>query len=185
MHPQLQAIADEFRSAQRRLHRLAGELPDEHWVRRPAPDRWSPAECVEHLNLTTEAFLPPLRRVVEEARRRGILGEGPFRRDPIGWLLWRVMAPPVRVMRVKTGPSFIPTGGHSPAELRARFDALQDEQLACLSAADGLDLQRLRMRSPFDGRVQYNLYAAFSILPRHQERHIWQAERAHGHAAGP
>jgi len=25
--------------------------------------------------------------------------------------------------------------------------------------------------------VRYNLYACFTILPRHQHRHLWQAER--------
>lgn len=178
MVPQLQAIADEFRAAQRRLHRLAHDLPDGGWTERPEPGRWSVAECVEHLNLTAEAFLPPLRQAVDDGRRRGVLGNGPYRRDPIGWLLWRVMAPPVRLMRARTGAGFVPTGNVAPAELLARFDRLQEEQLACLADADGLDLQRLRIRSPFDGRASYNLYAAFSILPRHQERHIWQAERA-------
>lgn len=177
MHPQLQAIADEFRAAQRRLHRLAHDVPDERWAVRPAPERWSPAECVEHLNLTAEAFLPPLREAIEEGRRNGIEGTGPYRRDPIGWLLWKVMPPPVRRMR-KTGAAFVPTAGRSPTEIRARFDALQQQQIDCLASADGLDLQRLKLRSPFDGRVHYNLYSALSILPRHQERHIWQAERA-------
>ena len=184
MTPQLQAIADELRAAQRRLHRLAHDVPPERWRRRPAPDRWSVGECVEHLNLTGEAYIPLLRAAIEEGRAGGLTGSGPFRRDPLGWLLWRIMAPPVRFMRTKTAAPFVPTGGRSAAELVARFDALQEGQLECVRAADGLALDRIRVSSPFDPRASYNLYAAFSILPRHQERHIWQAERAAGQPAG-
>jgi hypothetical protein len=28
--------------------------------------------------------------------------------------------------------------------------------------------------------VRYNLYSCFTILPRHQHRHLWQAERVWG-----
>ena len=33
------------------------------------------------------------------------------------------------------------------------------------------------MTSPFNARMRYNLYAGFSTLPRHQHRHLQQAER--------
>jgi hypothetical protein len=33
--------------------------------------------------------------------------------------------------------------------------------------------------SPFAPGVRYNLYSTLSILPRHQERHLWQAEQVH------
>lgn len=50
--------------------------------------------------------------------------------------------------------------------------------------ADGLPPGCLRIASPFDARLRYNLYSALSILPRHQRRHLWQAERALEAAAG-
>jgi len=43
--------------------------------------------------------------------------------------------------------------------------------------ADGLPVDRIRIASPFDARLKYSLYAALTILPRHQHRHLWQAER--------
>ena len=47
MHPQLELIADEYRSAQRRLHDLLRTVPVERWSKRAHPDRWSVAECVD------------------------------------------------------------------------------------------------------------------------------------------
>jgi hypothetical protein len=43
--------------------------------------------------------------------------------------------------------------------------------------ADGLPLTAVRVTSPFNPRARHNLYACFTILPRHQHRHLWQAER--------
>jgi hypothetical protein len=60
----------------------------------------------------------------------------------------------------------------------AEFDRLQEEQIAFVRQADGLPLGRVKIISPFNARLRYNLFACFSILPRHQHRHLRQAERA-------
>ncbi len=60
----------------------------------------------------------------------------------------------------------------------AEFSQLQSEIIACVRAADGLPIDRVTVRSPFDGRVKCNLYAALTLIPRHQQRHALQAERA-------
>jgi hypothetical protein len=39
-----------------------------------------------------------------------------------------------------------------------------------------LPLHRVRITSPFNSKLRYNVYAALVLLPRHQERHINQAE---------
>ena len=58
-----------------------------------------------------------------------------------------------------------------------RFDYLQGELLVRLDRANGLALDRLFVISPFNARFNYNLYSAFRLLPVHQRRHLWQAER--------
>lgn len=177
LHPQLVTILEELRAARARLHRLAAEVPAEQWARRTDPDRWSVAECVEHLNLTGRAYLPLLRGAVDRAREIGGPAPRRYRRDPVGWLLWKTMGPPVR-FRVRTTAEFVPGAEPDREALIAEFDRLQEEQIRLTEAADGLPLHRVRVRSPFDPRVRYNAYSCFSILPAHQHRHLWQAERA-------
>jgi hypothetical protein len=36
----------------------------------------------------------------------------------------------------------------------------------------------VRVRSPFTDRVTYDVYSALLLLPRHQHRHLQQAELA-------
>ena len=174
MHPQLRDVADELVAAQTHLHRLADTTAPELWSVRADPDRWSAAECVAHLNLTAQAFLPLIRRALEEAAALGGGAPRRLRRDLAGWMLWRTAAPPVR-FRVRTTAQFVPTAAEPLSSLLATFDRLQAEQLECLRQADGRPIHRVKITSPFDPRLRYNLYACFTVLPRHQERHIWQA----------
>lgn len=186
MHPQLQLIADEYRGAQRRLYDLVRAIPAERWGRRSDPDGWSVAECVAHLNLTSAAYLPLLEEALERARAGKATAPAParYRRDPVGWLLWKMMGPPVRV-RTKTIARFLPSGAVAPSILIEEFDRLQTAQLASVAMADGLPLESVRVTSPFNARVRYNLYSCFTILPRHQHRHLWQAEQVWAEASEP
>jgi hypothetical protein len=72
---------------------------------------------------------------------------------------------------------FLPSSAVAPSILIEEFDRLQTAQLESVARADGLPLEQVRMTSPLNARVRYNLYSCFTILPRHQHRHLWQAER--------
>jgi DinB superfamily len=176
VRPELQAVLDEFEAASSRLQSLCHRAPAEQWARRPAPDRWSIGECVAHLNLTSAGMLPRLRSGLDEARRSGHAAAARYRRDPIGWLIWRTQGPPPK-RKFKTAASFVPRAARPMAELVAEFHDLQAQQMALVREADGLPITRVRMTSPFDSRVKYNLFSALTILPRHQHRHLWQAEQ--------
>src|SRR5687767_5436378 len=100
MHPQLEQIIEEFESAERRLHSLIQGTPRELWTKRPEPGRWSMSECVKHLNLTSEAYLPILRDSVDQARKLRASPPRRYRRDFAGWALWKMSGAPVRFSRV-------------------------------------------------------------------------------------
>jgi hypothetical protein len=128
------------------------------------------------VNLTSRAFLPLVRDAIAQARQWPADGSRRYRRDFFGWLLWRMSGPPVRI-RTKTAAPFVPTGNEPPDLLISAFEELQDRQLDCVRDCSGLAIDRVKITSPFDARVKYNLYACLTILPRHQHRHLWQAER--------
>ena len=179
MHPQLAAIAAEFETALRRLRQLAQDTPGSWWTKRADPARWSIGECVAHLNLTSRTYLPLMRQALDEGRALPRSSGHPsrYRRDFVGWMLWRTQGPPVRFGKVRTTAQFIPSAEAPRQETLAEFERLQAEQVECVREAEGLPLGKLWMRSPFDPRARYNLYSCLTILPRHQHRHLWQAEQ--------
>ncbi len=182
MHTELQSILDQFDTAQARLHRLANDLTETRWLERADPARWSVAECVAHLNLTSRAYLPLIRNALDEASRRDEPPPAGYRRDLLGWMLSLAMGPVRRIGRLRLGavrtiPEFVPDGGLPKAQLIEEFDRLQREQTSFVREADGRPITRVWVISPFDKRLRYSLYSTFVILPRHQLRHVVQAER--------
>ena len=179
---QLTALIGDLQSAEQRLRTLRATLPLDAWRRRPGAGRWSPAECIAHLNLTSEALLPLLRAGLAEAGGGVHRASSRYRRDLVGWLIWRAIAPSGG-LRTRTLPAFVPSGERLPEVLLADFGRLQSEVITCVRAADGLPIDHIKLVSPFDARLRYNLFAALTIIPRHQHRHLLQAERAAGVAA--
>ena len=183
MQEQLAEVIESFDSAQSRLRRLADKISEDAWDRRPASERWSAADCVEHLNLTSRAYLPPLREATARARQLGGSSTMRYKKDALGWFMSMMMGPlhrfgKFRIFPVKTTPAFRPKGGQSPDQLLSEFVRLQADLLTLIRSADGLPLDRVKILSPFGGRARYDAYSALVIVARHQHRHIQQAEEA-------
>jgi hypothetical protein len=180
---QLRAVTDSLDSAQSRLRRLSDKVSDAAWSRRPGPDRWSAAECVEHLNLTSKAYVPLLRDALAHAEKIGGPPRKHYRRDPLGWFLSTMIGPlrsvgRFRIGRIKTTPKFVPSAGRSRNDILSDFVRLQAELVALIRSGDQLPLDKVKIVSPFGGRMKYSAYSAFVIVARHQHRHIDQAEEA-------
>lgn len=177
MNSQLSAIVDDLQAVERRLRALRARLPQDVWCRNPTPGSWSPSECVDHLALTSRTALPLIRNGLRAAARHAERSGSPYRRDVVGWLVWKLMDP-TRGFWTRTVPAWEPDPTRSPDAVMDDFIALQADLIDCVRAADRLPLDRVTLQSPFDGRVSYNLYAALTLVPRHQWRHVLQAERA-------
>ena len=176
MHPQLADLSTQLNAVTARALDMARPHDDAAFHKRPPSGGWSAAECMAHLNLTTVEFLPRLDKLFATARL-GFADTQRYRRGLIGAMLAWSLEPPAR-MRFRTAPRFVPNSTGRKEEILAEWERLQRELDAQLQRASGLHLNELRVRSPFNSRVTYNVYAAFCILAAHERRHVWQAERA-------
>jgi hypothetical protein len=170
-------VEKELNDATRRAWTLVQTTDGRHFTVRPHPSSWSAAECLSHLSISTEQFLPILDSAIKDARRRNLLSERKPKMDVFGRLLRWFMEPPIR-QRLKTTARFVPRSVRAKSEAFGEFAALQEKLAEMLTAARGLDLAKVKIVSPFDKRVRYNLYSAFRVLVAHQRRHLWQAEQA-------
>jgi hypothetical protein len=132
---------------------------------------------VAHLNLTSATMVPIVRAGIEAARRIGAPAPARYRRDPLGWMLWKGLGQVGR-FKTKTIPAWVPSGDRSPDELVAEFERWQSDQVALVRESDGLPIHAIKITSPVDARARYNVFSALSIMARHQHRHLWQAEHA-------
>lgn len=179
VHPQLAAIRQELEEATKQLRRLVAACDADAWARKPSAKAWSAAECVIHLNLTTEMALPLLRKAIEKARTLDRTSAGPYQVDFIGRLVLRFTEPPYRLW-APSPAAFVPAGVEPAASVVARFEELQRQLIEVVEAASGLALTEIKVAWPVYVRVKYNMFASLKILPAHERRHLWQAEQAVG-----
>ena len=173
----LEEVESEIDDATKRAWELVKSTEPRLFTVRPNPSSWSAAECLAHLSISTELFLPVIAESIEEGRKRNLTAKRKPSMDLLGRVLRWFLEPPIR-KRVTTSAPFVPKAVRAKADAFGEFSSLQSKLVDLLHQAGGLDLGKLKIVSPFDKRVRYNLYSAFLIIVAHQRRHLWQAEKA-------
>lgn len=173
----IEGVEKELNEATRRAWALVQSTDGRLFTVRPNSASWSAAECISHLSISTEMFLPVLRNAIDDARKRGLQRRHEPKMDLLGRILRWFLEPPIRQRMTTTAP-FVPRSVRAKAEAFGEFASLQAKLTELLNAARDLELARMKVVSPFDKRVRYNVFSAFRIVVAHQRRHLWQAEQA-------
>lgn len=155
---------------------MVAPLSDEQFTWRPAPNLWSIAHCLDHLNATARAYLPKLDEGIGDAIKRGQYGAGPYRYNWLGRLSVWLSEPPPRI-RLKAPSAFQPAPNRTRHEVTAAFRAYQVQFIDRLRQANGVDLARARVASPAAAWVRTPLGSGFQVMAAHERRHLWQARR--------
>lgn len=175
---QLEEIKTQLDAASQKADSIVRGVSFEQLKERPQPDRWSIAECLVHLNLSSEGEINVLNDAYEQNQTKRMYAEKQFKMDLLGrFLKWTLEPPPMSLSRLKTTEMFQPIDVEPLGEVLPRFLVLQEQLKACVDAANGLPLDRIKVVSPFNTKVKYNLLSCFHILLAHERRHLWQAER--------
>jgi len=174
---QLEAVLDDAES-------LAGGLSDSQLAWRPAPSRWSVADCLNHLNVTCGKYLPRTGEMIAQARSQGLTGRGPFRHPFVGNWFVRLMEPPPR-RKLRVPGVFAPLPDQPAASLLPEFRRLSRLLLAQVAESDGLDLAAVKTPSPAARHFTLTLGQCFAALAAHDRRHLWQARQVLEHADFP
>jgi len=165
-----------FRAISEQARKLVSTLGVERVTERPRPNSWSVAECLLHLNITSEAYLPVWREAFREGRDRGWTGTGPFKLDLWGRVFVWVLEPPPK-FRFPAPRAFQPVAVPSGEEVLPAFLNCQEQVLGSITTSDGLAIDRIKIRSPFDRRLRYSIWSSFCAHLAHHRRHLWQAGR--------
>lgn len=180
--PPLAAWWDELEQIRLDVRELTAGLAPDQWAWRPAPGKWSIAECIDHLSVTGTAAGRYQRDALEANRAR--TGHGPFSLGIFGRWMVRMVGPnPKRPM---PGPAvFAPRSDLVPATVLADFEATQDLLQGLVADSEGVDLGAIRARSAASTLIRINLAAWFTANIAHEHRHLQQIRGLLAHPAFP
>ncbi|HUJ20130.1 MAG TPA: DinB family protein [Bryobacteraceae bacterium] len=153
-----------------------------HWS--PASSHWSIAQCLVHLAIMGHRYLPILDDVMERARAQGLLSRGPFHYSFVERWVVHATEPPPRI-RLRTPLSARPPDDRTREIVHAEFLGMQQALRNRVRGANGLDLARARVISPFAKSLKMGLGSCFSFLAAHERRHLWQAWQVRRHEDFP
>ncbi|HYL39428.1 MAG TPA: DinB family protein [Bryobacteraceae bacterium] len=144
---------------------------------RPAEDRWSAAECVEHITVVENFTLQRIQTILQEPEQphqpAGALSKDQLILDAV----------PVRATRVKGPPPVMPAGRWPDfEELLRQFEAARERTLR-FAAVTQADLRSRAFPHPFLGPL--DCYQWLLFLAAHCERHVRQIEEVKSGAAFP
>ena len=170
LHPRIHELIEYLAEHRRRLDEAISSVPPSLRERRPAPDRWSVAEVVEHLSIVESRVAALLSRKVTAARANGV---GP---DPDTSSVVSSYAHPEAVVdRTTRIPAPEPVRPTGTVETNAGTVALAEAHAAMLASlrnANGVNLEGLMATHPAFGPL--NMYHWVVLIALHDDRHSAQ-----------
>jgi len=171
MHPHLASVLDALDDARGLLKRAADAVPTHRRSERPAPQRWSTAEVLEHLSLAEGGFTSWITAGVAQARATG-LGAEAAERAALPERVRTILAD--RVNRRNAPDRVQPTGGLTADAAWQALDASEQRLRTLLGEADGLALNDVIVPHPTLG--DFNVYQWVELIASHRRRHAAQIE---------
>lgn len=176
LNSELRGYYDRVEAIRQDARQLVERLTEEQCAWQPAPNRWSVAQCLEHLNATARNYLPLINNTINNARPGGLLSSGPYRHGWLGRLYARTVLPPPK-WRVPSPRRFTPPPDRPMSEIWPSFLNFQDRLQELILHANGVDLGRATVPSPVTSLIKITLGSTLAIIVGHEERHLWQARQ--------
>lgn len=180
---QTQRTIDELIATLRAQRAAAEELrkmPMALFHQRPGPKRWSVAEVLEHMNLSSGHYLVRVQRIYAQ-RRTSLRKRGTYVPGPMGERMVHAMRPDAQgriSWRMRTLWMFEPRTervvGHASLD---RFIAMVDGFIDALQLAKVHGLEGPRITSTLGPILRFKLGDAIRFPVAHQERHMLQIQR--------
>ena len=170
----LQNFHRQFESIKTSAQNLLGDLNELQFNWQPSTDRWSIAQCIDHLVVTGRNSLSDIHRAINEARSKRLFNSGPFRYGLIEKWFVRQMEPPAR-MTFKAPKAYLPSEYQTYPEIVTSFYGLQAEFLVCIDEANGIDLSKTKVSNAASRWFRLSLGQELAFNAAHERRHLWQA----------
>jgi len=167
-------LIHEFDAADTTATELITGLNREQLNHHPSPAAWSIGQCLEHLCIFNEVYLPPIASALQGRHGSAVqeISPGWFER----WFINNFVEPSPRTKPVPAPRKVVP---HQEVELSVldRFLRSNETARGIVRRACHYDVNRIRFRNPFVPVIYFRVGSGLEIVSKHERRHLLQAER--------
>ena len=144
---------------------------------KPAPERWSIGECLEHLITANSLYFGIVEAILVGQYSKPFLGRVPGYPGLCGRMLVNAVSPQT-ARKVKTLQVFEPARSTVDADEVVRFTKHQGRLVELIRESERLDLEKTIIASPATSIIVYSLLDAWRLIAAHEVRHLGQARNA-------
>lgn len=153
-----------------------GELTPEQLNWKPGADRWSVAQCLDHLVTANESYFPIFEQVLNGDLQTTVWQRLPWFPSLWGKMLLNAVSPET-ARKSKAPKMFQPESSNLDGAILQRFLDQQTRTIGYMEASTDLDLEGIIIPSPVTNLISYSLIDAYRIIVAHEKRHLLQAKR--------
>jgi len=152
------------------------QLNAEQLNRKPSPESWSIAQCIDHIMVTNKSYYPQYESLISGKPITNFWKNVPVLPGFFGNLLKKSLRQE-ETRKFKTQPAFQPSQSELPGDIVNQFANSQYELTKTFNRLAVLDLKNEKITSPAANFITYSLDDLLEITVLHEERHFLQAER--------
>jgi len=177
-----QRLIRELHASDEHARKLMSGLSEEQLNWQPEAGAWSIGQCLEHLCLMNDVYLPPIAKSLEGKPK------GKAEEITPGWFgAWFIRSFVEASPNQKRAPApkkIVPASCVPPSVLE-RFLAGNEQVRKLIQRASEYDVNGIRFRNPFVPVIRFTVGTGFEIVTKHQRRHLLQAARVNEAASFP
>jgi len=146
-------------------------------------NKWSVAECLIHLNLSAQEWLPFIRQCIVKMSKTNIqIVE--FKSGFLANKFINFLQPPPKI-KVSTSKRFRPDNINQIKNINENFTLYQKEFIQLVQDCKTICLKQAKVSIPGMQSFKVSLGDAFKIVITHEKRHLWQIKNIIDHANFP
>ena len=170
----------ELTDSDARARAVASPLTVSQLNWQPSASSWSIGQCLEHLAIATEVYLPPIGEALDRSSAGTVDEITPG--APSRWFIRNFIAP--STVKAKA-PGKIAPGSNVDAAVLDRYLAAHHAARELVVRAANYDVNRIRFKNPFVPLLRFTVGTGLEIISKHAMRHLQQAERVKAHPQFP
>lgn len=133
---------------------------------------WSVLECIEHLNMYGDYYLPQLEKSISNSKFKK---DEFFKTGVFGNYFTKLMEPKSGKKKMKTHKDKNPIGNHLSKQVIEEFISQQNETLKLLEWARSVSLNKNKTSISISKLIKLKLGDTFNFVIAHNKRHLEQA----------